>query len=242
MKGFSLTKKQIKIERVKNVILDGAINLLSNHPYEDISMNDIADEVALSRATIYNYFNKKEDVYFGIFNKEIDEICTKYLSRSANPKSEYDKTLLMAKILFKKLYKNPLIFRIYTYFLAKLQELNLSGEELITNNGFNIDYIKSQIPSDSDHTNFIELIETFNKYVRLAFMDIIKNSNPKIVQSPLKLVQLYYMLSIIINGYGITSSFPLQPKSQIKSTNDKVVKVLLELIEKIAKGDISIDF
>lgn len=205
-------------------------------------MNDIADEIALSRATIYNYFSKKEDIYFGIFNKELDDICTKYLARSAHPKSEYDETLLMAKILFKKLHKNPLIFRIYTYFLAKLQELNLSGEELIIKNGFNIDYIKSQISPEYDNTSFIKLIETYNKYVKLAFSDIVKNSNPKLIQSPLKLMQLYYVIGIIVQGYGIASSFPLQPQSQIKSTNDKIVQVLLDLIEKIAKGDISIDF
>jgi len=237
-----LTKKQKKIDRVKKVILEGAAKLFLNRPYEDITMGDIADEIALSRATIYNYFGKKEDIYLGIFAKELDEICAKYLSRSANPKSEDDKNLLMAKILLKKIQKQPLIYRIYIYFLARIRELNISGGELITAHGFNIDYVKSQIPSQSDYKSLIKLMKSYNSYVKLSISDTIKDSNPKLVQSPSKLMHLYYILSILINGYGFTSSFPVQALTEVKSSNEKIVQLLLELIEKIAKGDISINF
>ena len=204
-------------------------------------MVDIADEIALSRATIYNYFGKKEDIYLGIFAKELDKICSKYLSRSANPKSEDDKNLLMAKVLLKAIQKQPLIYRIYLYFLTKLRELSILGDDLIDENGFNIDYIISQIPSPSDHKSLINLMESYNNYVKLAITDIIKDSNPKLVQTPSKLMHLYYILSILINGYGFTTSFPVQALTNVKSSNEKITQLLLELVEKIAKGDIPIN-
>jgi hypothetical protein len=215
--------------------------LFLNRPYEDITIGDIAEEIALSRATIYNYFGKKEDIYLGLFTKFLDEICAKYLERSANPRSEDDKNLLMAKTLLKTIGKRPLVFRIYIYFLAKIRELNISGEDLITNNGFNIDSIKSQISSHSDYKSLITLMESYNNYVQLAIKDIIKDSNPKLVETPSKLMHLYYILSILINGYGLTSSFPVQALTQVNSSNEKITLLLLEIVEKVAKGDISID-
>ena len=143
---LDVKKKQKKVKRIKNVILNGAEKLFDIHPYEEISMNDIANEIALSRATLYNYFDKKEDIYHGILAKIFDDISDKYVLKLKTAQSEEEKHLLMARIILKKIRKHPLFYRIYLHFLTKIREFNISSNDLMDNFDFNIDYFKSQIP------------------------------------------------------------------------------------------------
>ncbi|MHA2226717.1 MAG: TetR/AcrR family transcriptional regulator [Candidatus Hodarchaeales archaeon] len=62
----NLTKKERKILRTKEIILDAAESLFKKRTYEDVRVDDIAEKSALSKATIYNYFHSKEGIYFSI--------------------------------------------------------------------------------------------------------------------------------------------------------------------------------
>ncbi|UTB32280.1 MAG: TetR/AcrR family transcriptional regulator [Methanobacterium sp. ERen5] len=50
----------------KDDILDAAEKLFFSKGYDNISMNDIAKEVGLNRATIYLYFDNKEELCLAI--------------------------------------------------------------------------------------------------------------------------------------------------------------------------------
>ncbi len=58
-------KKQEKEQR-RIYILDVAEELFFSRGYDDVSMNDIAREVGLNKATLYLYFKNKESLYFAI--------------------------------------------------------------------------------------------------------------------------------------------------------------------------------
>jgi len=60
--GAKLTRRERKTLRTRQEILDAARELFDKNPYDDVTMDDIAEQADLSRATLYNHFNSKEDI------------------------------------------------------------------------------------------------------------------------------------------------------------------------------------
>jgi AcrR family transcriptional regulator len=62
----SATRRERRISARKNQILDGAISLFAEKGYHRTTTKDIADAADVSEGTIYNYFDRKEDLLIGI--------------------------------------------------------------------------------------------------------------------------------------------------------------------------------
>jgi AcrR family transcriptional regulator len=69
--GIAERKKREKEER-RNLILDVAKELILDRGVPAISMQDIADEAELSKATIYLYFQSKEAILSEILETSVD--------------------------------------------------------------------------------------------------------------------------------------------------------------------------
>jgi AcrR family transcriptional regulator len=70
--GLSIKEiKEQEKERRRSYILDTAEKLFFSKGYDNVSMDDIANEVELSKATLYLYFKDKESLYFGVVNRGI---------------------------------------------------------------------------------------------------------------------------------------------------------------------------
>jgi len=62
-------KEQEKIAR-KNAILEAAMRMFSQKDYHDVTVDHIAEQVGLSKGTLYLYFKNKEDIFYSmIFEK-----------------------------------------------------------------------------------------------------------------------------------------------------------------------------
>ncbi|MDO5835090.1 MAG: TetR/AcrR family transcriptional regulator [Methanobacterium sp.] len=59
-------RREREKEQRRNDILIAAEKLFLSRGYDDVSMNDIAQEVELSKATLYLYFDNKEELFFAI--------------------------------------------------------------------------------------------------------------------------------------------------------------------------------
>ncbi len=64
-KPISSSRKK-KLERNKNIILDVAEKFFTEKSYDDVKVDNIAEESAISKATIYTYFHSKEGLYYSI--------------------------------------------------------------------------------------------------------------------------------------------------------------------------------
>lgn len=62
---FTNLKEQEKEQRC-NYILDAAEKLFFSKGYDNVSMDDIAREIGLNKATLYLYFKKKESLFFAV--------------------------------------------------------------------------------------------------------------------------------------------------------------------------------
>jgi AcrR family transcriptional regulator len=58
-------KEQEKEQR-RNYILDVAEKLFFLRGYDDVSMDDIANDVEFNKATLYLYFKNKESLFFAV--------------------------------------------------------------------------------------------------------------------------------------------------------------------------------
>lgn len=76
--GISDRRKREKEQRKKE-ILDAAEQLFFSRNYEEVSMDEIAREVELNKATIYLYFENKEALYGTIVLRGIKILKEKYL-------------------------------------------------------------------------------------------------------------------------------------------------------------------
>ncbi|MBX7057127.1 MAG: TetR/AcrR family transcriptional regulator [Leptospirales bacterium] len=75
--GIAERKEREKQER-RRAILDNARQLIQEKPYEDITMEDLARRLELSRATLYLYFRNKNEIYATMLAEGLRELEAGY--------------------------------------------------------------------------------------------------------------------------------------------------------------------
>ncbi len=63
-------------DRTKNIILDVSKRLFAERGLDKTKVEDIVQEGRISRATFYNYFHNKEEIFFYLIEAEINQIQT----------------------------------------------------------------------------------------------------------------------------------------------------------------------
>lgn len=63
---LSVSLKEQKREQRRKYILDTAEKLFFIYGYDDVSMNDISNEIGLNKTVIYRFFKNKETLYFAV--------------------------------------------------------------------------------------------------------------------------------------------------------------------------------
>jgi len=74
--SFKKLKEKEKLER-REYIIDAAEKLFLDKGYDNVPMNDIAQEVGVNRVTLYIYFKNKDSLYFAVLLRGL------YLMRDA---------------------------------------------------------------------------------------------------------------------------------------------------------------
>ena len=69
-------RKHREKEQRREHILSAAERLFFSRWYDDVSMDEIATEAALSKATLYLYFKDKESLFFAVVNRGIKILCS----------------------------------------------------------------------------------------------------------------------------------------------------------------------
>lgn len=70
-------KQAIARENVRDLILDAADRLMTHYGYKKMSMDDLAHELKISKATIYQHFESKEEVALCRIDRAIDLLKAK---------------------------------------------------------------------------------------------------------------------------------------------------------------------
>lgn len=108
-------RKREKKQR-RNDIINAAEKLFFSGVYDDVSMNDIANEVELSKATLYLYFNNKEELFFSIVLRGTLILNSTIKDEVQNSETGIDKVSAFRKAYHNFTQEYPDYMRIYKYF------------------------------------------------------------------------------------------------------------------------------
>jgi TetR/AcrR family transcriptional regulator len=125
----NVSRREREREERRNDITVAAEKLFFSKGYDDVSMNDIAKEAELSKATLYLYFDNKEALFFSIVLRGtiiLNEIIKQEINKFEKGIEKLD-AFLNAYCEFAQNYPN--YFKIYNYFQSGRFDL----ENILTN-------------------------------------------------------------------------------------------------------------
>ena len=65
-------KIDLRVKRTHKMIIEAFIRLVEEKGYDNVTVQDIADEAMINRATFYAHFKDKQDLYEQIFEMAIN--------------------------------------------------------------------------------------------------------------------------------------------------------------------------
>ena len=107
-----LSRKEREQVARRNEILDTALRLFSQKGYHQTSMSEIARESEFSIGSLYNFFRSKEDLFFQLFKRNVDELeelVERAISQGKDAKEKLEK---LTGVLFEYFEKKWQAFHI----------------------------------------------------------------------------------------------------------------------------------
>jgi AcrR family transcriptional regulator len=109
-------RRQREKEQRKSGIIDAAERLFFSRRYEDVSMDDIAREVELNKATLYLYFENKETLFSTIVLRGVRILEEKYRECREKQAPGIVKVALMGQAYYQFSMKYPEYLRLIHFF------------------------------------------------------------------------------------------------------------------------------
>jgi AcrR family transcriptional regulator len=93
-----LPRKKEEIEKIRELILDNALEIINSEGYDSLTMRRLGDTLGCSAKTIYNYYCSKEEIYLKVLTRgfeKINGIVDKALEGITDP---VEKLRIMSKV------------------------------------------------------------------------------------------------------------------------------------------------
>ncbi|MDQ1253901.1 MAG: hypothetical protein QG646_3107 [Euryarchaeota archaeon] len=115
--GLSIKEiKEQEKEQRRSYILDAAEKLFFTRSYDNVSMDDIANEVELSKAALYLYFKDKESLFFAIVLRGVKILNGMIEEKTKNCKTGIEILDMIGAVYFEFVSGYPNYNRAYLYF------------------------------------------------------------------------------------------------------------------------------
>ncbi len=111
-----IERKLREKEMRKTAIIDAAQHLFFSRNYQSVSMEDIAREVELNKATLYLYFNNKEALFATVVLRGIHLLREKYQGRMKTDTTGLQKVILMGKAYYQFSLECPEYLRLIHFY------------------------------------------------------------------------------------------------------------------------------
>lgn len=233
-----LTKKERKLLRTKKIILDAAKELFYEKGFDSITMEEIADLAALSRATLYNYFNTKEEIYFNIGISKLEHWIKQYELLDSTKYSGEQQVLFLTENLVKDILEFPPYSKLLRRFFYRSRELNLPIQDVFYSRMIE----KKEIQKDSifkpQNQIFLDLLECYINYRQLWQKSIEIGIKDGSITLPSNLNHLNFFLIMIIFGLLDQIDFRRSLMNMVNLSNEEITEVILRLTKKFLEGEI----
>jgi AcrR family transcriptional regulator len=102
------SRTQRRVARTKAAIEDAFVQLVLEHGYERVSVEDISGRADLARATFYAHYPNKEAVLFSVFNRLIEDLMQR-IAYQSGPWNEVRRDAIQAA--YKHAAEMPDLYR-----------------------------------------------------------------------------------------------------------------------------------
>jgi TetR/AcrR family transcriptional regulator len=141
-------RKEREKEQRKNDIIDAAEKIFFTRGFDNATMDDVAEEAELSKATLYLYFKSKEDLHFAICIRALLILIGMFKEAVSDSKSAFENLLEIGKTYVAFAHKHTSYFKAMLHFESK----ELHGTDC-----------SSCLLGDEDNCPLMFLIETIRK-------------------------------------------------------------------------------
>ena len=124
---MAISRKQREREQRRKGLIDAAEKLFFEKGYDNVTMDEIADEAEVNKALLYYYFKNKEALFFAVDLRGVRILHERYLKCSNLDVDGYTKIKSMIQGLFEFSKDYPDYFRIYRY--AGTERFQMSDNE-----------------------------------------------------------------------------------------------------------------
>ncbi|GAB4313154.1 MAG: TetR/AcrR family transcriptional regulator [Methanobacteriaceae archaeon] len=204
-----IDRKQREKQMRRRNIIQSAEKLFYKKGYENVTMNDIAQETELARSTLYLYFKNKEEIYLAIVlqgSEILKEILTKNYEEGQNG---IEKIKLLTKAFIKFYNEYPV------YYLSRFYY---------------------QVPFDQKYAKMDDLnkirTESFALVVK-AFQDGIDDGTLQPKQDPVK--SAFILTSLLQNVLNLTPTTKMHMENY-GLTHDELIDYTIDFILKSVKN------
>lgn len=121
------SRKQREREQRRNEIINAAEKFFFERGYDDVTMDEIADEAEVNKALLYYYFKNKEALFFAVDLRGVRILHELYVKCANLDVNGYTKIKSMIQRLFEFSKDYPNYFRIYRY--AGTERFQMSDNE-----------------------------------------------------------------------------------------------------------------
>lgn len=115
---MSLERKEMKRKQKREEIISTAERLFFSEGYDDVSMNDIAKDVGMSKATLYLYFDNKDSLFFAVVLRGAEIMKSLIEKEMENVEKGIDKVFAYRSAYFDFAVKYPDYLHVYNYFIS----------------------------------------------------------------------------------------------------------------------------
>jgi AcrR family transcriptional regulator len=110
-----LSKRSANKIKNNDLIIAVAEKLFLQNDFENTTMDDVAKEAGLTKRTIYKYFNSKEDLFFAVALRGVEEINFKCGKALTNGKNALEKIRLTNRAIYQFYIESPGMLRLMNY-------------------------------------------------------------------------------------------------------------------------------
>jgi AcrR family transcriptional regulator len=201
-------------------------------------MSEIADASALSRATLYNYFKTKEEIFFELGIMKLDQLSKDHEEFLSSEIPGKQQILSLSESLLNEMAENPFYLKLLRRFFLRSRKLNLPIEtefykSLVSKKEA---YIKSTLKPKVKV--FGKLLEKYSEYRQIWQDAIDKGIADGSIKSKLNNIHLNFIIIMII--FGIIEQIDLRPVllDSVDFKKENVIKLTLKIIEKLLNNEI----
>lgn len=129
-RNLRLERKQQRWEENRRFILEGAERVFAQKGYSGATMDDIADEVQFSKATLYRYYKSKRDILFEIILDSFETIGLKIKKIKEKDETAEEKLIEITRFSLQFFHNKKNISRVFLMEKSLMRtSLHLAPEE-----------------------------------------------------------------------------------------------------------------